>query len=257
MQKPTHILIALILLAFAALQGHAQQITNILVSQQSDKLHISYNLTSPNAGDKFGISVKASTDGGRTFTVTPKTLSGALKNVSPGNNQQIVWDVLNDMEKLASDNMVFELEAVMVFETKAFRKPLVKMVDYHVSSQNSGTLEKRRPFDFQVLVQNIGQGIAHDVVVKMAIPTNVFCLTANEEVFIGTLEPGDRSLVNYSLLTNALYNLPKIVFDFKLDERYGKLRCRYFNNPLHEPAGFGRETVSTRCNTRKYRNCIA
>ena len=129
MQHQSHILIAIILLALAPLQNHAQQINNIRVSQQSDKLHISYNLTSPNAGDKFDLSVKASTDGGRTFTLTPKTLSGALKNVSPGNNQQIIWDVLNDVEVFAGDNMVFELEAVKLESWQ--RDTQTKVVDVY------------------------------------------------------------------------------------------------------------------------------
>ena len=107
-------------------------------------------------------------------------------------------------------------------DTQAFRPPLVKMVDYQVSSQSGNTLEKRRPFDLEVLVQNIGQGIAEDISVAVTIPGNVFCLTANQLEGIGELQPGEQKLIPYTFVANNEYRENTIDFEFRIKEKYGR-----------------------------------
>src|SRR5690554_593343 len=51
--------------------------------------------------------------------------------------------VVNEPNGFGSDPLDVEIE------TQAFRPPLVKMVDYQVSSQSGSTLERRRPFDVE------------------------------------------------------------------------------------------------------------
>ncbi len=109
-------------------------------------------------------------------------------------------------------------------ETQAFRSPLVKVVDYKVSSQNSSTLQKRKPFDVQVLVQNMGEGSAKDVVVSIPLPDNVYCLSGNEHLNIGALDVGEQYLVEYSFVTNNEYQATDIPLNVQIAEstrRYG------------------------------------
>lgn len=115
-----------------------------------------------------------------------------------------------------SDPVQFEVA------TEAFREPMVKIVDYQVSSQSSGTLEKRKPFDLEVLVQNLGQGVANDVSVSMAFPMNVFCLSANEIEMVGKLEPGEKRLLSYNMVTNNEFTLPAIDISYSVKEKYGQ-----------------------------------
>ena len=110
--------------------------------------------------------------------------------------------------------------------TQAFRKPELRIVDYQVSSQNTSTLAKRKPFDLEVLVQNLGQGIANDVMLKIIIPENIYCLSGNELVSIGLLKPGEKKLISYSMVTNNEYNQNTIPFELKFSERYNQ----YFEN---------------------------
>lgn len=110
--------------------------------------------------------------------------------------------------------------------TQEFRFPDIKIVDYQVSSQNSTTLVKRKPFDLDVLVQNLGQGIANDVKLNVLIPQNIFCLSANESTEIGTLRPGEKRLINYTLVANNDYNQPNIEFQYVFSEKYNQ----YFEN---------------------------
>jgi formylglycine-generating enzyme required for sulfatase activity len=146
MQKQFFNFIGIVLLVYGSLQAGAQQITNIKVSQQSNKLYISYNLTAPDE-DKFDIKVKASTDGGRSFTIIPESMSGALKSVSPGKNQQIIWDVVRDIELFANDNpldrsiMVFDLEPVLLCKFN-IEMVFIKGGNYQMGSNYSSSDEK-------------------------------------------------------------------------------------------------------------------
>ena len=107
-------------------------------------------------------------------------------------------------------------------ETKAFKAPLVKVVDYKVTSESSNTLQRRKPFDVQVLIQNIGEGNAKNVKVSFSVPDNMYCLSANENQMIGNLEPGEEYLINYTLVTTNEYNASSIVLNMHLSEVYGK-----------------------------------
>lgn len=106
--------------------------------------------------------------------------------------------------------------------TQAFKSPQVKIVDYSVSSQNSTTIVKRKPFDLQALVQNIGQGFANDVVIHLKLPNNVFCLSSNQKEILGDLKPGEKKIITYNLVANNEYNADKLAFEFSVEEKYGK-----------------------------------
>lgn len=103
-------------------------------------------------------------------------------------------------------------------ETRAFRSPLLKVVDYQVSSQNSNTLQKRRPFDMQILIQNIGQGSAKEVRVTIPLPDNVYCLTGNENMTVDILEAGEQYLIEYSFVTNNEFSTTNIPFNISVAE---------------------------------------
>lgn len=107
-------------------------------------------------------------------------------------------------------------------QTQAYKEPSVKIVDYSVSSQNAVNIEKKKPFDVQALVQNLGQGLARDVIVKLLLPPNTFCISTNETEKIGDLKPGEKKMLTYTIVANNDYNADKLPFEFQLSEKYGK-----------------------------------
>jgi len=107
-------------------------------------------------------------------------------------------------------------------QTQVYKSPSVKIVDYSVSSQSSTTIEKKKPFDVQALVQNLGQGIARDVTVKLVLPQNTFCISTNETERIGDLKPGEQRMLTYTIVANNDYSTDKLPFEFQLSEKYGK-----------------------------------
>jgi hypothetical protein len=107
-------------------------------------------------------------------------------------------------------------------ETQAFRSPFIKMVDYQVSSQAGSKIEKRRPFDVEVLIQNIGQGVAEDVFVTAILPANLFCLTANQLETLGKLQPGEQKLISYNFVANNEFQGDNIECIFRIREKHSQ-----------------------------------
>lgn len=127
----THLKHLILLLTITAgMASTAQQVNNIRVSQEIDRVVIFYDL-SGNTSDYYDVKVECSPDGGKSFNIFPVSLSGDLKSVKPGTGKRITWEVLQDQEELSSDKVVFRLIAVSDRPERLF-------------SGNSGTFEDER-----------------------------------------------------------------------------------------------------------------
>ncbi len=83
----------------------AQNVTNVEFHQEGNKVVITYELD-----EATDISIRISTDGGKTFSKPLIWVSGDVGvNVSAGKNK-IIWDVLNETE-IAGDNIIFQIDA--------------------------------------------------------------------------------------------------------------------------------------------------
>lgn len=83
----------------------AQNVSNVTAQQVDKSIHVSYDL------DKQAeISLHLSIDGGKTYTELHQLSGDVGKNVAEG-HKTIVWDVLAEREKLASDNVIFKVKA--------------------------------------------------------------------------------------------------------------------------------------------------
>ncbi len=100
-----------LLLILTSLCSFAQQFqfTGIRVKQDGDNVTIIYGI-SGKSGETYDISVSCTSS--EQGTIVPHSLSGDLKNVSPGTNKQIIWDVLKDRKQLTGSDFKFTLEAV-------------------------------------------------------------------------------------------------------------------------------------------------
>ena len=105
-------LLTLIIFAIATQNLHAQQVSNIRVSQEGDEVVITYDLSGSSAGETFNIEVSASENRGQSFLVIPKSLRGDLNDQLPGTNKKIIWSVLRDRDNLTGDGFVFRVTAI-------------------------------------------------------------------------------------------------------------------------------------------------
>ena len=107
--------------------------------------------------------------------------------------------------------------------TKKFTAPKLQVVDYAVTSANGNKLSKKRPFDMQVLLQNLEHGTAEDVVVDFSVPEGVLITseggkTRNYSVING----GATKSLDYSLIVSDNFKGSVIPIDVNIHEKYGK-----------------------------------
>jgi hypothetical protein len=106
-------------------------------------------------------------------------------------------------------------------DTREFQKPEVKIVDSKFITDN-GTVTLGKSVQLQVLVQNTGQGVAENVMVKFGLPAqNVYPNT--DELFpIGTLKPGDSRNISFEFLPNKIYKSSTITVNISITEKWEK-----------------------------------
>jgi uncharacterized caspase-like protein len=195
-----------------------------------EKAMIYFQLRNTGSGPGLNLSVVMSDENEiQGVYYNSKTNIGQL---NPGEERQIKVPVAAG-RNLHSGRVLFKIYVAEVngfdsdpveieIETKAFEPPRVKVVDYKVTSENSSTLQRRRPFDIQALIQNVGKGTAKNVKINLSIPENVYCLTGNENQMVARLDPGDEFLANYTFVTNNHYSSSTIPIKINLSEAYGK-----------------------------------
>lgn len=106
--------------------------------------------------------------------------------------------------------------------THKLKTPYVNVVSYKILGSASGTLERRKPFNLQVIVQNTDQGEAQNVKVGITIPDNVNRIGGEtEHVTIASLKAGESRLLEYELIANQ-EAAEKMDIQIALSEKQGK-----------------------------------
>jgi len=82
---------------------HAQNVSNVTAEQVGKTIHVTYDLDK--AAD---ISLFVSMDGGGTYSELHRVSGDVGKTVGPG-HKLIVWEVLSEVERLESDDIVFKV----------------------------------------------------------------------------------------------------------------------------------------------------
>lgn len=97
MARRLFILTTLILAVALPAWAVGPTVTNVTARQWQDssrKVEISYTLTDPDS-ERLYVSVVISTDGGSTYAITPRTVTGGIGWVRPG-RRTMVWDAKPD-----------------------------------------------------------------------------------------------------------------------------------------------------------------
>lgn len=106
--------------------------------------------------------------------------------------------------------------------THKLKTPYVNVVSYKVHGAASGTLERRKQFILQVIVQNTDQGTAENVRVGMNLPANVMRTGGDmENISIASLHAGESRTLEYELIANQ-EAAEKMDIQIALSEKQGK-----------------------------------
>ncbi len=106
--------------------------------------------------------------------------------------------------------------------TRAFVAPKLQVTDYTITGTSSTVLEKKRPFDLQVLLQNTQYGLAEDISVTIKVPENVYLLGGEELVNFDKMTAGQTKSLDYSLIANNNYTGSSIPVQLIIREKHGK-----------------------------------
>jgi hypothetical protein len=86
-------------LSFFCLRLFSQEIGNIVVEQDNDKVIIFYDLTGTSPDQVYTVVISCSVDGGTRFVLS--SVSGDVgENISGGHHKKIVWDAFKDVNTL-------------------------------------------------------------------------------------------------------------------------------------------------------------
>jgi len=196
----------------------------------SEDCKISFTLENNGMGDGFGLTL--------TILATGSTQGLSFKNTQPlqtlkvGQKTKVEIPVSANMNTI-DGKVIFNIKVEepngfgtdayqLEISTRSFVSPLVEVVDYTITSNQSGVLSKKIPFDLQILVQNTKQGYAENVKVSLSLPEGVFCLTGNENLDYSGLEAGEKKSIVYNLIVNDKFVGTTIPVKVKLTEKYNK-----------------------------------
>lgn len=192
---------------------------------------IVFEIKNSGKGDGVGCTAKISGTG-NTQGLTFK--SKQLPNIAAGETQTVEIPVSSNMNTV-DGSVEFTLQidepngfgtdpVQLTVNTRKFVSPLIKVVDYTVTSDGgSYTLERKKPFDLQVLLQNVQYGNAEDVKVDVHFPDGVIVLEdSNDRSAYSTLKGGKSASLVYSAIVPNTYTSTEIPVKVVIREKYGK-----------------------------------
>ena len=197
----------------------------------NEQCSIEFQLQNTGTGDglnlKALVKVVGTTSGITIAASTPIAICGKGKTVSytiPVSSNMNTVDGKIEISIDIEEPNGFNPPIVNIdIDTKKFVAPAVAVVDHVVFSNNGSTsLELRKPFSLQLLVQNTGQGVAKNVTVKLPVPENVFMQSGDELTTIGNLEPGETRSIEYEFILNAKFVGASLNLKADLSESIGK-----------------------------------
>lgn len=149
---------------------------------------------------------------GRTMTVDIP-VNAAMNTITGTVNFKIAVD-----EPMGFGTETIELNV----GTRKFISPFLKVVDYTITGAAGGVLAKKKPFDLQLLMQNIEHGQADNVDVTIQLPSGVFLLGGEEKLNFTSIAAGETKSLEYSLIVNQNYTSNEIPIQVLIKEKYGK-----------------------------------
>lgn len=103
-----------ILLLFYCIDLQGQSIQNVKATQHDKTIVITYDLVGLKSGQTATISLFCSEDGGNNWGTKLHFVTGDVgQNIIAGYGKQIVWQVLDERERLTGSNISFEVRAML------------------------------------------------------------------------------------------------------------------------------------------------
>lgn len=204
---------------------------NLLDAGEQVRIH--FEVMNIGSGPALGLSLKMDETSGMTGMSYDKVL--AINDIEAGEKRIVNFPVTANPEistgeaqfKFVIDEKNgFNTDTIkLILNTQSFRSPLVKVVDYQVTSGDSDKLVINLPFNLKVLVQNIGQGIGREVTVEATwkdrsiIHQSAGPGALSYRYFAGELKPSEYKEIAFPFIINAQYRGDTVVFNLAVIEK--------------------------------------
>lgn len=196
----------------------------------NENCKIEFKLINTGKGDALNIKALVNATG-NTEGISFLKSQNLSKIDKLGGSQVFLIEIKSDF-KTTDGNIEFTLEIEepngfntdkinIKVATRKFLAPSLKVVDCIVfSGNNASNLELKKPFSVQLLIQNVGQGLAKNVELKFNLPENVFMTNGDEIIKLNDIAPNEKRSIVYELIANNKFNLPNIILNANLTELY-------------------------------------
>ena len=106
--------------------------------------------------------------------------------------------------------------------THQLKVPDIQVASYKIVGESGGTLERRKPFGLQIVVQNLDQGTAEQVQIHINLPRNVSRIGGDmATVTLPAMTAGQSRTLEYELIANQEAS-EQIDLQIKLEEKQKK-----------------------------------
>ena len=108
----------LILLLSIQYSLYAQSVDNVVVTQQDKNIVVAYDLLGLAEGQTANVSLYCSEDGGASWGSKLRYVIGDVgEGIKAGYGKRIVWQLLEERERLTGDRISFEVRAMLSSRT--------------------------------------------------------------------------------------------------------------------------------------------
>ena len=200
---------------------------NAIDANEECKIRLSVKNTG--IGDGYNCTAKIVAEG---TTNGVKCLDQKLSVIKVGSTMMVELPIVASMNtidgkvnlKISVDEpMGFGTDVVeLAVDTRKFVSPMLKVVDYTVTGVSGNVLAKKTPFDLQLLLQNVEQGVAENVDVSVSLPQGVYLINGAEKQQFTKMSAGETKSLEYSLIVNQNYASTEIPVNISVKERHGK-----------------------------------
>lgn len=191
---------------------------------------IEFQIKNTGTGDGVGCVAEISAEG-NTNGLTYKSQN--LPAIAVGETQTVVIPISSNMNTVdgsveftvnVTEPNGFGTEPVQIsVNTRKFVSPYLQVVDYTITSDGgSSVLERKKPFDLQILLQNTQYGKAENVDVRVEFPAGVWVEDNNDKNAYKTIEGGKTQSLIYTAMIPTSYTADVIPVKITIKEKYGK-----------------------------------
>ena len=195
----------------------------------NENCNIVFKLKNTGKGDALNLNATLKTTG-TTTGITIKSKQSMLKVDKLGGIRSYELPISSDINTVdGTIEITLEVEepngfgtekVTMQVNTRKFLAPDVKVVDFVIFSGAAGStnLELKKPFSLQLLVQNLGQGVANDITVNVKVPENVYMTNGDAFLKFDKLAPGEKRSIEYEMIMNSKYVASTLPISVNLSE---------------------------------------